>query len=156
MGGIARFVVHNGKLTRPSSLRAHKSWHAMWHRCIKPGAVGYADYGGRGITVCDRWKSFENFFADMGERPEGTTLDRIDVNGNYEPKNCRWATDLQQNNNRTNSRVLTLDGKSMSVSEWSRELGVPRIRLANRVRRGWPVEQILNPNTFKRGRRASI
>jgi hypothetical protein len=78
----------------------YKTWQAMINRCTAPHATGYKDYGARGITVCERWRKFVNFYADMGDRPEGLTLDRIDNNGNYEPSNCRWVTHQENCNNR--------------------------------------------------------
>lgn len=79
--------------------RTHKTWTSMKGRCRNPNDAMWKYYGARGITVCARWLKFENFYADMGERPEGKTLDRIDVNGHYEPGNCRWATPLEQRHN---------------------------------------------------------
>jgi len=89
-----------------TSTGAHVSWLKMIERCEKTYCRRYADYGGRGIRVCDRWKTFENFYADMGDRPEGMSIDRIDVNGNYEPSNCRWATPAQQRANRRDSSLV--------------------------------------------------
>lgn len=83
------------------------SWSAMWTRCTSPRATGWESYGGRGITVCERWRDFTAFLADMGERPDGKTLDRTDVNGNYEPGNCRWATWSEQASNRRPREVAT-------------------------------------------------
>jgi hypothetical protein len=80
--------------------RTYKSWRSMINRCTNPNTPGYASYGGRGITVCDRWLIFEPFLADMGVRPEGRTLDRINNDGNYEPGNCRWATRFEQQRNK--------------------------------------------------------
>ncbi len=107
-------------------LRGHplySSWAAMLDRCRNPNNKSYKNYGGRGIRVCERWHSFAAFLEDMGERPEGCTLDRIDNNGNYEASNCRWATWNVQNNNNRHKVYLTYNGKTLGLKEWSKEPG---------------------------------
>lgn len=122
----------------------YHSWQGMKNRCLNQNAGRYRDYGGRGIKVCKRWMEFENFFADMGERPDGKTLDRIDNNNNYEPDNCRWATPEEQSNNARNNIVLNHKGLSLTLSQWARRLDINMQTLYDRiVRRKWPVNRAL-------------
>lgn len=113
---------------RPSEAKhpLYPTWYGMVARCQNPKAQSYRNYGGRGITVCDRWlESFENFYADMGDRPSKQhTLDRIDNDGSYSPENCRWATWEEQANNRRNNVWIEFQGERLSAAQWSRRLGV--------------------------------
>ncbi len=109
----------------------YETWCKMIARCTKKNAVQYKYYGGRGITVCDRWLSFENFLTDMGVRPEGTSLDRIDNDGNYEPDNCRWATQTEQCNN--TRRSVIYEGKT--IKEWATILGISYAAVSWRLRK---------------------
>lgn len=118
----------------------YRSWAAMRGRCENPKNSHFAGYGGRGIKVCARWAEFVNFLADMGEKPEGLSIDRIDVNGNYEPGNCRWATNQQQARNKRNNRFVTANGKTQTVAEWCRETGINASTYDCRVRAGWTKE----------------
>ena len=120
-------------------------WGTMIGRCENPGATGYKLYGGRGIRVCARWrKDFAAFRDDMGPRPTPQhTLDRIDNDGNYTPSNCRWATWATQTRNRRSTVLLSFAGKTQCVTDWAKELGVPRMRLYDRLRNGWSVERTL-------------
>lgn len=118
-------------------------WRAMKSRCCDPASEAWADYGGRGIVVCERWlKSFDHFCADMGDRPSlGHSIDRIDNDGNYEPGNCRWATDAEQARNRRNSILLTHNGATKTLAAWADEMGVSYYTLYLRIfRKGLPVD----------------
>lgn len=114
--------------------REYRSWVAMKQRCYNPNVTGYPNYGGRGITVCERWlESFQNFFEDMGECPEGMTLDRIDVNGNYEPNNCRWVGESLQKFN-TRRRSDNTSGKTgvsydKGVEKWRATISYEKMDL---------------------------
>lgn len=134
-----------------SHTRLHHAWQSMIDRCVNPNNKEYANYGGRGIKVCDKWmNNFEAFadwsFAnefDMTAPRDKCTLDRIDVNGNYEPSNCRWADMKTQCRNRRNNVVIECDGESHCLSEWAEILGEPYTKLASRHRRGWSPYEIL-------------
>jgi hypothetical protein len=121
--------------------RTYKSWNAMRERCSNSSASNYADYGGRGIVVCDRWSTFENFLADMGERPEGMTLDRKDTSGNYEPSNCRWATPTEQQRNRAFTSKLTYRGETKALVAWCEEFGISPALLRQRIGKGWSLRK---------------
>lgn len=126
--GCYRVDQLNKKLAKHSMCKTpeHTAWTSMKCRCYAPKTVRYKDYGGRGITVCDRWRdSFNNFFEDMGKRPSPIhSLDRIDVNGNYEPTNCRWATQIEQSSNTRRNVFITHNGKTDTLSGWARTLGI--------------------------------
>lgn len=118
--------------------REYSSWIAMMNRCNNKNIAAYENYGARGITVCDRWKRIENFILDMGTRPEGKTLERINVNGNYEPNNCKWATTIEQANNKRTSRFIEFRGKTATLSQWARELDIPVETLFARLKKHPP------------------
>ena len=130
-------------MSRPASRAPeYRSWESARSRCRNPRNPDYAYYGARGISVDPRWDSFVVFFADMGPRPAGTTLDRKDTNGNYEPGNCRWANDSVQGCNKRNNQRVCYHDKEFTIAELSRETGIPYQRLHERiVRRGWTVDR---------------
>lgn len=131
----------------------YHTWTTMKQRCLNPADKHFANYGARGITVCDRWRdSFEAFFADMGERPaDKTSIDRIDNDRGYEPGNCRWADDIEQHNNKRNNRYLEVDGERATIGEWARRTGQSMIRIHHRLTLGWPdKEAVFGPTTGKR------
>lgn len=127
-----------------TSLPEYAIWFDMLRRCgYKKKTKALKNYAGRGISVCLRWQSFENFYADMGDRPSPFhTIERRDNNGNYEPTNCIWATRLEQNNNRSNNRLISYEGELMTLAMWSRKLGVPYNILESRLNRyGWSTKR---------------
>ena len=115
----------------------YKAWQGLRYRCLDPEHEQYHNYGGRGITVCDEWKtSFEAFYRDMGPRPNiGYSIDRIDVNGNYEPSNCRWATTTEQANNTRRNVYYDFNGEKLTLAEISRRTNIPVPTLSCRIKR---------------------
>jgi hypothetical protein len=120
-------------------------WGGMRNRCNSPTNAEYLKYGGRGIKVCERWNSYENFYNDMMPRPRGKSIDRINNDGNYEPSNCRWASQKEQcNNTRAN---IKYQGKSMS--EWARIIGVDRRVIYERLKSGWEIGEAMTTKKLK-------
>lgn len=119
----------------------YKIWLGMKTRCSNKNTIGYKDYGSRGITVCERWLKFENFFEDMGERPQNKTLDRINNNSEYSKMNCRWATWKENNRNRRDNKMITYKGKTFCIAEWAERLNIKYYLLWNRLNKGWNIEK---------------
>ena len=135
---IARNTTHG--------LRAHRVyrvWAAMRDRCNRPADKFYADYGGRGIKVCDSWQTFENFIADMGVPADGMQIDRINNDGDYEPSNCQWVTRTENASNKRNNKVIEYHGKSKTVSAWEKELGFKPGTIKQRLYLGWSIERAI-------------
>lgn len=129
----------------------YRTWNSMWARCTNPLIERYPRYGGRGITVCDRWKSFENFYEDMGPRPSlNHSIERDDVDGNYEPGNCRWATKKEQGRNTSTNLFVEYRGERKCVAQWCEETGIPYATFIQRLRRGLPLDQVFetSPDGF--------
>ena len=142
--GLERFtqrVTTHGR--SKEKLSEHGIWALMRRRCNNPKDKRYADYGGRGITVCARWDSFENFLADMGPMPDGTSLERRNNDLGYSPDNCKWATRKEQQRNRRTNRLVTFRGETKTIVEWSELLGIAENAIRTRLDRGWSVDDAL-------------
>lgn len=109
-------------------------WNGMMRRCYNSSATRYHRYGGRGISVCARWHEAAAFFEDMGDPPPGMTLERIDNDGNYSPENCRWASYIEQNNNRHSTKLIEFQGESLSGAQWARRLGISKSAMYERLK----------------------
>lgn len=129
-----------GEMHGMSKTTEYTSWRSMIARCYYPKDTEWDNYGGRGIKVCDKWRnSFTAFYEDMGSKSKGMTLERINTNGDYEPGNCRWATWREQANNKRTNRLITYEGKTKTVAQWSRETGIANINITDRLKRGWSI-----------------
>ncbi len=141
-----------GCLYREGNNRTHgmsnaptwNSWSNMISRCYRTGDKDFHKYGGRGISVCEEWRgSFLSFYLHMGDRPKGKSLDRIDVNGNYGPGNCRWATPMEQNRNQRINVFYEMDGKRMIAPDWAKHLGLRKGAINMRLKAGWDLRRAL-------------
>ena len=136
--------------------KIYKAYIHMKERCYSKNDKRYSDYGGRGITVCDEWlHSFQAFYdwSMANGYADDLTIDRIDVNGNYEPGNCRWVTQKEQQNNRRNNHCLTYNGETKTLSQWSEITGIQSLTILNRLRLGWSIEKALFHPVRKRGKK---
>jgi hypothetical protein len=134
-----------------SKSRTHRIWASMLSRCENPNREAYVNYGGRGISVCEEWKVFERFLADMGEAPEKYTIDRIDNDKGYDHGNCKWSTRKDQARNRRSNHLIVHNGRTQCLSAWAEEFNIPVDRLKARLRYGWNIELALAAPARKRG-----
>lgn len=133
-------------LSRGAGRRAeYRIWRGMRDRCLNPNTPAYPNYGGRGITVCERWNDAAAFYADMGPRPSPKhTLERLNNEIGYSPENCKWATRKEQSNNTRQNRILTFNGEIRTLTQWAESLGVCVGTIHARIRYGWSVERALS------------
>jgi hypothetical protein len=126
-----------------SKIPLYRTWKAMMSRCYNTHHMGYPDYGGRGITVCQQWHDFPTWYAYMGEPPsKNHTIERIDNNGNYEPSNCRWATRKEQANNKSNNRIIEFNGQTKTLKQWAEVIKMPYKTLHARLNQAnWSIEK---------------
>lgn len=132
---------------RKNKTREYNAWCGMKHRCTNPNDTEFRNYGGRGIAICERWiSSYINFYTDMGPCPDGYTIERKDVNGNYEPSNCVWADSATQSVNRRNNKRITSGGRTLTYSQWEKELMLPEGTISHRIKMlGWEPERTFCP-----------
>jgi hypothetical protein len=130
----------------------YQAWNHLQQRCTNPDDPSYPRYGGRGVSVCPKWAhSFDAFLADMGSRPgDGYSIERVDKDGNYEPGNCVWADAKAQARNRSNNRVIEVNGVAKPLAEWAEQAGISRQTLRMRLERGWPIaDALITPVQFR-------
>lgn len=140
------------------SERLYHIWASMKQRCKNPNNHKYNDYGGRGITVCNEWKVFDNFYnwsVDNGYK-EGLTIDRIDNDKGYSPDNCRWATQTEQARNKRNTIFLELDGERKPLPKWADEKNIPSSVIRKRLKMGWSVNEALNIKVLATGKNKEV
>lgn len=137
-------MTKHGLSKNPKIKTEYKTWKSILNKCNNPKASNYKDYGGRGISVCKRWEDFNNFITDMGLKPCKTlSIERINNDGDYEPNNCKWATDTEQNRNKRNIRIISFNGESLLLEDWARKTGLSKQCISYRLKKGWGVKNAL-------------
>lgn len=137
MGGDTRFKPTHGMKKTP----IYAVWNSMISRCTLESCTSYRNYGARGVYVCEKWRKFENFYSDMGDRPDGMTLERIDNDGNYFPENCKWDTPKNQSRNKRTNRLISYKGETRCLVEWSEIFNLKQNTLSRRLKLGWSLEK---------------
>ncbi|GDY37246.1 hypothetical protein [Acidovorax sp. NB1] len=148
-------LYRHGETVGGKDTHTYRVWRAMVARCTNPKNDAFQWYGGRGISVCDRWMVFDHFLADMGAAPDGMSIDRTNNNGDYEPNNCRWATKLEQANNTRANVFLEWRGETHTMAQWCRKLGLRVGTVHKRLKMGWSVDRALgvSPSIYRDGAR---
>ncbi len=152
--GKRRLTTHGMTYSRENAI-----WRGMLNRCRNPKSKAYANYGGRGINVCDEWtNNFMTFYTDMGPCPDkNSTIDRTDNNKNYCKENCKWTSRAEQNRNKRNSRLITYNGKTQCIVDWDKELGFRCGVIGKRLKRGWTLEQAMTlPEKYRFSKKSTI
>lgn len=138
-------------MTKLSATTEYVIWRNMMWRCFRTSNQAFHNYGGRGITVCRRWRKFQNFLTDMGSRPPGLMLERKNNNGSYSPRNCKWADRFEQANNRRGNIKVSHRGLCLSIAQWGRRIGLSDKTLYTRLSRGWSVKRTITEPKHWRG-----
>lgn len=132
-----------------SETKLYRAWASMLSRCYNSKTINYKYYGGRGIKVCEEWHKFENFYKDMGDRPDGCTLDRIENSGNYCKENCRWAKIITQRRNRSNNIYITYKGKTQIINDWAKEYNIYPAVIKYRLTKGYELDKIFKKSSYQ-------
>jgi len=141
-GCLQKEIIKNLNLSHGMTKSStHQVWCAMKTRCYNKNNHGYKYYGARGIKICKRWNKFKNFYKDIGEKPKGMSIDRIDNNGNYKPSNCRWATQKEQCRNTRRNHNITFKNKTQCITAWAEEIGINRRTLQHRFNFNWSIKK---------------
>lgn len=154
--GITKPIGHANKTHGMKGTRLYRVWHGMKNRCLNSNLSEHYRYGGRGIEICDSWLNFENFmeWAHNNGYRDDLEIDRIDNDGNYEPKNCRFVTAKVNMNNRSVNRMITINNRTQTLTQWADEYNLSHETLAYRIKKGWPEDRLLKPTRIykKRGK----